>query len=49
MPNDFKVYIPSNEFKIRQGYYSRNRFVALMRKYKNNPEIVQFLADMLEG
>ena len=41
------VYVPENKF-IREGYYSTNDFVALLRENKNEPETIQFLADMLE-
>ena len=43
-----EVYIPSNLHRIKEGYYSLNDFVDLLREYKNSPDIVQFLADMLE-
>ena len=41
------VYVPENKY-IKEGYYSANDFVALLRENKNNPETIQFLADMLE-
>jgi len=41
------VYIPENKF-IKEGYYSTNDFVNLLRENKNEPETIQFLADMLE-
>jgi hypothetical protein len=42
------LFIPAEIPEIPEGYYSRNQFVNLMRKYKNNPDVIQFLADMLE-
>ena len=44
---DYFVWIPEH-LKIEEGYYSKEEFVKLMRKYKNKPEVIQFLADMLE-
>ncbi len=45
----FDLYIPENNVIIEQNIYlSRNEFVDLLRKYKANPEAIQFLADMLE-
>jgi hypothetical protein len=41
------VYIPENKY-IKEGYYSANDFVALLRESKYDPERFQFLADMLE-
>jgi hypothetical protein len=41
------VYVPENKF-IKEGYYSTNVFVNLLRENKNDPERIQFLADMLE-
>jgi len=41
------VYIPENKY-IKEGYYSANDFVALLRESKYDPERIQFLADMLE-
>jgi len=33
---------------IEQGKYTVNEFVDLLREHKDNPEAIQFLADMLE-
>lgn len=41
------VFIPEGG-PIRKGYYSRKVFVSLMREHKNNPDIIHYLADMLE-
>ena len=43
-----KVYIPGNQYGIPIGYYSRNQFVELLRKYSEKTDIIVFLADMLE-
>jgi len=44
----FLICIPQNEVIPDQGYFSVNQVVALLRKYKDNPDAVQFIADMLE-
>ncbi len=33
---------------IRPGYYTRNQVVALLREHKDDPDAIQFIADMLE-
>jgi len=33
---------------IAPGAYSRNEIVALLRAHKRHPEVIQFIADMLE-
>jgi hypothetical protein len=45
---NYGVFIPVNKYDIGKGYYTINQIVDLLRDYKNNPEIIQFLADMLE-
>lgn len=42
------IYIPENDFGILEGYYSTNEIVNLLRKNCNNPQAVQFIADMME-
>jgi hypothetical protein len=42
------LYIPENEFDIEEGYYSVNEVVELLRKHRNQPDVVFFIADMLE-
>ena len=42
------IFIPDNEFGIAEGYYTLNQMVELLRRHKNLPQTVQFLADMLE-
>ena len=44
----FQTFIPENEFGIEEGYYIGNAIVELLRKYKDRPEVVEFIADMLE-
>ena len=45
----YLTYIPDNQsIDEKEVYLSTNEFVDLMRKYKNNPNSIQFLADMLE-
>ena len=45
----FPLYIPKNKQGIPAGYYSRNRFVDLLRRFSKKPDSIWFLADMLEG
>ena len=44
----FQCFIPENEFGIEEGYYIGNALVQLLRDNKNKPEVIQFIADMLE-
>lgn len=44
----FQVFIPDNEYGIEEGYYIGNAIVELLRKYKDKPKIIEFIADMLE-
>lgn len=48
VPDYSITYIPENDFKITKGYYSRKGIVGFLRKYKSNPDKIQFIADMLE-
>lgn len=43
-----RIYIPSNKYRIKEGYYSLVGIISLLRQHKNSPEKIQFLADMLE-
>ncbi|SKA98304.1 hypothetical protein SAMN05443428_12819 [Caloramator quimbayensis] len=42
------IYIPENKIIPEKGYFSKNDFVNLLRKYCKNSNVVYFLADMLE-
>ena len=42
------IFIPENDDIAEHGYMTINQIVELLRKYKNEPEAVQFIADMLE-
>ena len=42
------TYIPENEFGIEANHYIVNEIAELLRKHKNEPETIEFLADMLE-
>lgn len=44
----FQLFIPDNDYGIEEGYYIGNAIVELLRKYKDKPEIIEFIADMLE-
>ncbi len=43
-----KVFIPENKYGIAAENYEMNGIVELLRTRKNEPETIQFLADMLE-
>lgn len=45
---DYKIIIPQNDIISENGKLSINEIVNLLRKYKNEPNKVQFLADMME-
>ena len=42
------LYIPENSYYITERYYSLNEICDLLRAHRFNPEIVRFIADMLE-
>jgi len=42
------MYIPSNKCGVKTGFYSIAGVVELLRKHKNEPTAIQFIADMLE-
>lgn len=44
----FQCFIPENEYGIEEGYYIGNALVQLLRDNKDKPDIIQFIADMLE-
>jgi hypothetical protein len=44
----FQCFIPENQYGIKEGYYIGNALVQLFRDNKNKPEVIQFLADMME-
>ena len=43
-----ELFMPDNEYGIPEGYCEWSDLVALLRNYKNNPEAIQFIADMME-
>jgi uncharacterized membrane-anchored protein YjiN (DUF445 family) len=43
-----KIYIPENDYGIKQGYYDRNGLVGLLAEYHSKPSAIVFIADMLE-
>ena len=47
---DALIYLPRSQNGVitDYGYVSHNDFVKLLRKYKTNPDAIQYLADMLE-
>jgi len=42
------VFVPTNDYGISTGYYSRDEFADLLREHRDNPDVVWFLADLLE-
>ena len=42
------VFMPSNEFGIDERYFNVNQLVKLLKANKDKPEVVQFIADMME-
>ena len=44
----FQCLIPENEYGIEEGYYIGNALVQLLRDNKDRPDVIQFIADMLE-
>ncbi len=42
------VFIPRNGYGVEEGEYTMNEIVQLLRECKNYPEVIEFLADMLE-
>lgn len=43
-----QTFIPDNEVIPEHGPMSINQIADLLRRYRENPEAVQFIADMLE-
>lgn len=43
-----RLFIPNNEYGIAEGYYNNQQLVSLLRKHKNEPKTIQFIADMME-
>ena len=42
------LFIPENEYGIKEGYYTINEIVQMLRANCRRPEIVRFIADMME-
>ncbi|GAX48517.1 hypothetical protein [Pseudolactococcus reticulitermitis] len=45
---DVEVYFPDNEHSIEEGYCSWSGLVNLLRINSDKPEVVRFIADMME-
>jgi len=43
-----RIYIPENEYGIKEDYYDVNGIVELLRDHCTEPETIRFIADMLE-
>lgn len=48
MCEQYKTFIPEDDVIPEHGYMTMNQIVALLKKYKTNPEAVDFIAEMLE-
>ena len=45
---EVEIFIPINAYGINIGTYTLDKYVDMLRSYKTHPDIIQFLADMLE-
>ncbi len=43
-----RIYIPENDHGVVDGYYDTNELVELLRRHKCDPDVIHFLADMME-
>lgn len=43
-----QVYIPENDYGIREGYYDHRGIVTLLRTWRDSELVVQFIAGMME-
>ncbi len=43
--HELTIFMPESEYGIPEGHHE---VVPLLRKYKDDPEIVHFIADMLD-
>ena len=43
-----EIFIPKNKVIKEKGEFTINEIVDLLRKSKNEPKAIQFIADMLE-
>ncbi len=47
--DDPQVFIPATPgIPVPEGYYTKNDIVELLRTHKDRPEVIQYMADMLE-
>lgn len=42
------IYIPENPHGIRSGYYNQRGICTLLRAYRDEWRVIQFIADMME-
>ncbi len=47
MNGDWYVFIPKNKYGISPALYHINGIVFMLREFKNKPDIIQFIADMI--
>lgn len=46
--NIWKLYIPENNYGITEDYYSFDMLAKLLRRNRSQPQIIRFIADMIE-
>ena len=46
--NDYQIFIPENNEISESGYFEWNELVNLLKKYKNDSNAIQFIAEMME-
>lgn len=45
---EHEIYIPFNDVIEEHGYLTRGQLIDLLKKYKQNPNAIQFIADMMD-
>tara|TARA_R100000781_G_scaffold64125_2_gene40552 strand:+ start:1449 stop:1601 length:153 start_codon:yes stop_codon:yes gene_type:complete len=43
-----KMWIPENNLGIPEGHYDNNEIVTLLRMHCERPEVIYYIADMME-
>ena len=43
-----QIYIPENQVITEHGYFTLFKIGTLLKKYKNNPKAVDFIAEMIQ-
>jgi hypothetical protein len=42
------IFIPKNKIISEEGYFTQNGISELLKKYKESPKAILFIAEMLE-